>query len=136
MKVITPYLNFDGDCREAMTFYRECLGGELYTMGFGEAEFESPPEAKDRLIHAHLSGGSMSLMASDTMPGSPFIPGNNVWLNIVCDSDEEVDRLFAALGAGGREVMAPQDAFWGSRFAMLTDRFGNNWMFNHDQTQG
>lgn len=44
MKEITPYLNFDGNCREAMTFYQRCLGGELNVMTFGEAGFDSPPE--------------------------------------------------------------------------------------------
>ncbi len=50
MKAMTPYLNFDGNCREAMTFYHSCLGGDLNVMTFGESEFDSPPEAKDRLM--------------------------------------------------------------------------------------
>ena len=29
MRVISPYINFNGKCREAMNFYKECLGGEL-----------------------------------------------------------------------------------------------------------
>jgi PhnB protein len=135
MKEITPYLNFDGNCREAMTFYQKCLGGELFVMTFGEGEFDSPPEAKDRLIHARLAKGSTVLMASDTMPGMSFQPGNNVWLNIVCDSDAEVEALYGALVKGGEGSMPPHDAFWGARFAMLTDRFGVRWMFNHEHAK-
>lgn len=132
MKEITAYLNFDGTCREAMTFYQQCLGGELFVMTFGEGEFESPPEAKHRLLHARLASGPTVIMASDTMPGMPFQAGNNVWLSLACDSVDEVQKVYDALGQGGREIMAPHDSFWGARFAMLTDRFGVNWMLNHE----
>lgn len=132
MKEITAYLNFDGNCREAMTFYQQCLGGELFVMTFGEGEFESAPEDKDRLIHARLANGPTVIMSSDTMPGMPFHPGNNVWLSLNCDSVDEVQKTYDALGHGGREIMAPHDSFWGARFAMLTDRFGINWMLSHE----
>jgi PhnB protein len=132
MKAITPYLNFDGTCREAMTFYQRCIGGQLDVMTFGEGESQSPPEAKDRLIHARLAKGETVLMASDTMPGMPFQQGNNVWLNFVCESDEEVASLYEALSEGGKEIMAPHDSFWGARFAMLDDPFGHRWMLNAD----
>jgi len=136
MKEITAYLNFDGNCREAMTFYQQCLGGELFVMTFGEGAsqgaFEAPPEARDRVLHARLANGATVVMASDTMPGMPFREGNNVWLSLNCDSVDEVRKVFDALGAGGREVMAPHDSFWGARFAMLTDRFGMDWMLSHE----
>jgi len=131
MNRITAYLNFDGNCREAMEFYQRCFGGELQVMTWAEAEIESPPEAKNRVLHAHLARGEMILMASDTNPGEPFQPGNNVWLSVECESDAEVDPLYPKLLEGGRDVMAPHDAFWGARFAMLTDRFGVHWMLNH-----
>lgn len=135
MKQITPYLNFDGNCREAMTFYQSCLGGELNVMTFGEGEPNSPPEVKDRLIHARITSGSTVLMASDTMPVMPFHPGNNVWLSLMCDTDEEVDTLFAKISVGGKPLMPPHDAFWSARFAMFTDRFGMNWMLNHERVK-
>lgn len=133
MKGITPYLIFDGNCREAVTFYQQCLGGELYAMTYAEGEPDSPPEAKDRLIHARLTRGPLVLMASDNRPGMPYRQGNDAWLSLECESDEEVDSLYTALSDGGRGGMAPHDAFWGARFAMLTDRFGINWMLNHER---
>jgi PhnB protein len=132
MKTINAYLIFDGTCREAMTFYQECLGGELSTMAFGDGPFESPPEAKDRLIHARLVNGSAILMASDTMPGMEYTQGNSFSVSLACDSDDEVQRLYDALVAGGKPTMPPHDAFWGARFAMFTDRFGVNWMLDHE----
>ena len=43
----------------------------------------------------------------------------------------EVDRLHKrALDNGATTLMDPEDAFWGARFAMLTDPFGHRWMLN------
>jgi PhnB protein len=130
MKSISVYLNFDGNCRQAMEFYKKCLGGELYTMPFSQAPLDSPKEAKDRLIHAALHAGSATLMASDTMPGMPFKQGNNFAAMIECEDAAEQDRIFAALGEGGTVTMPLQDTFWDARFGMVTDQFGIGWMFN------
>jgi PhnB protein len=134
MREITPYLNFDGDCRAAMTFYQQCLGGELYVMSFAEANTGAPPEHGDRVMHARLRAGGALLMASDTMPGSdqPLVRGSDVWLHLGCESDAEVDERFAKLADGGTAVMAPQDTFWNARFGMVVDRYGFRWMLNHE----
>ena len=133
MKEMTPYLIFNGNCREAMNFYRRCLGGDLRIATFGEGDPKVPPEAKDRLMHARLTKGSTVLMASDNMPGMKYTPGDNYFVSLACDRDEEVDALFASLGAGGTPQMPPLDAPWGARFAMFTDRFGVGWMLNHER---
>lgn len=133
MKEITPYLIFAGNCREAMEFYAKCTGGELSVMTYGEAEEKTPPDQKHWLIHARLAKGSTVLMASDSHSGMPVNKGNNVWLSFACETDGEVETLFASLSAGGKPFMPPHDAFWGARFAMLTDRFGIDWMLNHER---
>ncbi|MEP6692302.1 MAG: VOC family protein [Gemmatimonadaceae bacterium] len=135
MKEVSAYLNFDGTCREAMTFYQSCLGGELFVMTFGDSNFGETPEDKKRLIHARLKSGPTMVLASDTMPGMPLHAGNNVWLHLTCERDDEVDTTYAALSAGGKPIMPPHDAFWGARFAMFADRFGINWMLNHERVK-
>jgi PhnB protein len=133
MKEIATYLNFNGNCRDAMKFYERCLGGELHMMPFSEVPGNYPPEAKDRIMHARLTNGPAVLMASDTMPGMPFTPGNNVSLAIGCESLQEIEKLFAALGENGKVTMPLQDTFWGARFGMLIDQFGIHWMFNFEK---
>ncbi len=66
------------------------------------------------------------------MPGMPFRQGNNFSVTVSCESLQEIERLFAALGEKGKVTMPLQDVFWGARFGMLTDQFGINWMFNFD----
>ncbi|MDQ6737702.1 MAG: VOC family protein [Gemmatimonadota bacterium] len=134
MKAITPYLNFDGNCREAMTFYQTCLGGELQLTTLGEMDPSSPPEVRNRLMHARLVSASTILMASDTMPGMPsFNPGDNVWLSLNCDTDDEVNTLYPLLSKGGKAVMEPHDAPWNARFGMFTDQFGVHWMLHYER---
>ena len=134
MKAIVTYLNFNGNCREAMKFYQRCLGGELSIMPFSEAPGDFPKEAKDRVMHARVTKDRTTLlMASDTMPGSNFVQGTNFSISIDCQSAEETDRLFNAFSENGKITMPLQDAFWGARFGMLRDKFGINWMFNFEK---
>jgi PhnB protein len=130
MKSTNTYLNFDGNCREAMEFYSKCLGAELNIMPFSSAPFEAPFEARDRIVHSRLTRGHFLLMASDTMPGMPYIPGNNFSISIECDSQDETKSLFSALGEAGKITMPLQDTFWGAYFGSCTDKYGVQWMFN------
>jgi len=132
MKAITNYLNFDGNTREAMTFYSQCLGTDLTVQTFKEAGIPGPPGSDDRVIHASLTKGPILLMASDTMPGAPFTQGNNFFVSVDCEGTEEIERLFNAFSDGGKVIMELQDTFWGARFGMLTDKYGIGWMFNHE----
>ena len=133
MKDVVTYLNFDGNCREAMEFYQQCFGAELYLLSFSEVPGDLPKEAKeapDRIMHATLRKGSPFLMAADIMPGGVVQQGNNFSVMIHCESPQEIERLFTALGESGKVTMALQETFWAGRFGTLTDKFGINWIFN------
>lgn len=133
MKSINPYLNFDGNTRDAMQFYAGVLNATLELQTFGDVGMADKPEIKDRVMHATLSVGNVLIMASDPMPDQQFVEGNNVWININCESDDEIERLFTGLADGGMVIMPLADQFWGAKFGMLRDRFGINWMFNYDK---
>jgi PhnB protein len=135
MKFINPYLNFDGNTREAMQFYAGVLDAELEIQSFGDVGMAETPEMKDRTMHASLKKGDVVIMASDTMPGMPYVQGNNVWININCESEEEIERLFKALGAAGTVLMPLADQFWGAKFGMLKDRYDIHWMLNFDKAR-
>lgn len=131
MKSLTPYLNFDGSCNDAMTFYHSCLGGHLDKMSAAQSGMPVGPGDENRLIHARLESGPVTIMASDVMHGMPYDRGmNNTHMCIDCDDYAEQDRLYAALSAGGKPTMPLAEQFWGDRFGMLVDKFGVSWMFN------
>lgn len=131
MKDTNAYLMFDGECREAMDFYAKALGGELYSMRYSEAP-EPPKGGGDRVMHARVSGRFGAVMASDVPEGMPVTKGNNFFINIACESREEVDRVFNAMKDGGTVKQALHDTFWGAYFGMLVDKYGVGWMFNYE----
>lgn len=135
MKDITPYLTFNGTCRQAMTFYKDILGGDLELMDFASSPMDVPDEAKNYIMHAILTSNGVTLMASDTMPNQAVTNGNSVSLSINCQSTDEINHLFNSLSDGGQITMPLEDTFWGARFGMLTDKFGTCWMFNYDYPQ-
>lgn len=130
MKAINAYLVFNGNCREAMQFYSKCFGGDLNLMPFSEAPVDMAPEHKNLIIHSRLVKGDSVLMASDGQPGVPVRAGENYWVSVLCESVPEIERLYAAFEPGAKVTMKLQETFWTDRFAMLTDRFGINWMLN------
>lgn len=129
MRAFHIYLNFDGNTRDAMTFYKQALGAELEIQSFADVHMEMPG-AENRTVHARLSKGNAIIMASDTMPGQPLTQGNNAHVSVDCETIEETDRFFAALSEGGTVTMPLDKTFWNAYFGMLTDKFGVNWMFN------
>lgn len=134
MTQINAYLNFNGNCREAMNFYKDCLGGDLFLQTVGESPMAAQCAAgmQDQIMHAHLAGDGFVLMASDRLKGS-HQPGNNFSLTINCDSEEQIQSLFTKLADGGQVSQPLQKQFWGALFGMLTDRFGTPWMLNYEE---
>jgi PhnB protein len=131
MKTVTTYLNFDGKCREAMSFYKESLATELELNPFPDATGRPSTDPAAKIMHAQLlRGGAAILMASDTPQSGSLKPGNNFSVSIDCESIAEIDSIFAALSEGGTVRMPLSDAPWGARFGMLTDQFGIQWLLN------
>jgi PhnB protein len=131
VKYATPFLAFDGNCREAMTFYAKCLDAALFLLPYRDAPFDAPKQAGERILHSTLNkAGQVLLMADDVMPGSAFQPGNNFSVFLECESREEIETVFAALAEKGQITMPLQDTFWNARFGTLTDQFGVKWSFN------
>jgi len=134
MKQILPFLHFNGNCREAMEFYKQSLGAELFLLPYSSAPGDQTwvtPESHNLIMHSTLThAGGQLLMAADTMPGHTFQPGSNFSVCIECESRDEIEAFFAALSAGGEVTMPLQETFWNAHFGMLTDKFGTRWMLN------
>jgi PhnB protein len=132
MPEINAYLTFDGNCAEAMRFYESTLGGKLSLMTAAESPMASkvPPDAANRVVHAHLSADGGILMASDSMGGQPYERMQGFSVSLQYPTAAEARRVFDALAAGGRVVMPMEKTFWSEGFGMLVDRFGTPWMVN------
>jgi PhnB protein len=133
MKRIDAYLFFENNCREAMTYYQQCLGGELNLMTVGESPVgnQLPRGMEHKILHACLSHDNVVLMASDNCMGEPLTQSKSFSLSLICSNEEEVHALYAKLADSGEAVSPPKTEFWGDVFGMLVDKFGVSWMLNY-----
>jgi PhnB protein len=133
MAQIDSYLTFSGNCREAMTFYKECLGGKLVFQTVGDAPLSEkmPKKMKDCILQATLKKGALILMSSDMVPESGLVKGNSVSLFLNCNSVEEIKTFYKKLSKGGKADHPLEETFWGALFGDLTDKFGNHWLLNY-----
>ena len=136
---LVPYLTFNGNCREALTFYQQLFNGKILYLGtFGEMPDAPPmPEAaRNAVMHVNLQIGAQALMGSDAMPGAGeacaggYSKPQGLWVSIGVGSMAEGQRVFDALAAGGQVTMPFAATFWSPGFGMVTDRFGTPWMVN------
>lgn len=130
---LCTYLSFNGNCREAFEFYRDCLGGEITAMmTWAECPegSEMPAEIRDTIMHGSIDIGGHTLMGTDNPPADPFqgVKGAHVMLGL--DDVEKSESLFAELSKAGQVVMPLEKTFFASRFGMLVDRFGIPWMIH------
>ncbi len=130
---INPYLRFnDDECKDAMTFYQSCFGGELSFQTVGESPMakEMPKEALNKIMHATLKIGEMEIFASDMMRDKAVI-GDNVAVSVNTFSEEDAKKIFAKLSKGGEVFMPLEKALWGALFGVVTDKYGIEWMVNY-----
>ena len=135
MTQIHSYLTFSGNCREAMTFYKECLGGELLLQTIRDSPMcdDMPPQMKDCILHSTLTKGALVLQASDMVPQTGLVKGNTVSLSLNCSSEEEINTFYEKLSADGEANHPITDTHWGAKFGTLVDKYGNNWLLNYNK---
>ncbi|KAB2592446.1 VOC family protein [Streptomyces arboris] len=126
---LNPYISFDGNARQAMTFYQEVFGGELEVSTVGD--FGSPDSpAADKVMHARLdTPDGYTVMAWDVPEGVPYRPGGAVAVYLGGD-DGELRLRFEQLSVGGTVSMPLEKQAWGDEAGALVDRFGITWMVN------
>ncbi|WP_078410311.1 VOC family protein [Priestia abyssalis] len=131
----TPYLTFNGNAREALEYYKDVFEGEILGIQtFGEADFPTPPEVDDRIMHAQFKKDGLFLMVSDAFLGQSIEAGNHISLALEMESEEEIQKLYGALSEKGSVLMELQDTFWGAKFAKVKDCFGVIWDLNYTKS--
>jgi PhnB protein len=128
---LNAYLNFNGNARQAMEFYKSVFGGELTISTFGEGMGSQDPKEKDLIMHAQLvAPNAYWLMGSDTPAHMEFKPGTNISLSLSGDDETLLRGYWDKLGKGATIVQPLEKAPWGDSFGMLTDQFGIGWLVN------
>jgi PhnB protein len=130
---LVPYVNYNGNCREAFEHYAMVLRTEAPQFVTHEdmPMEDSSIDWKDMILHAHLQVGSFSLAGSDTPPDW-YAPPASMYVLLQVDTPDEAERIYADLSKDASIQMEIGQQPWAQRFSMLTDRFGTPWIINCD----
>jgi PhnB protein len=132
---VVPYLNFNGNCREAFEFYHQVFGGESPTV----LTHEDVPmdgisdEWKEKTLHAHFEFDGQALMGSDVPPGG-YAPPQGMFVSLQMSDDARAQQIYNTLSDGGTITMPIDRQPWGALFAMFIDRFGTQWLINSEES--
>ena len=130
----TPFLLFDGNCAEAMTFYHTCLGGELTLTKLGDSPMKNqfPPEKHNRIINAHLKTGDFEISATDWMASPDFNPlqGNMSAIYVIGESYDALKAVFDKLrdGDNNEKLQELHEMPFGI-YGQFFDKYGVQWIF-------
>jgi PhnB protein len=133
-----PFLLFDGNCAEAMTFYHECLGGNLELTKLGDTPMKTsfPPEKHSRIIHAALINGDFQIDSTDWMasPTREPLVGNTFAVYVLGKAFDELANVFNKLAQKAKKddsFQALHEMPFGT-YGQFYDDYGTQWIFRSD----
>ena len=136
---LMPFLLFDGNCAEAMTFYQGCLGGELAITKVGDTPMKAqmPAAQHHKVTFANLKSGLLEFSATDWLHATRTPKqGNTVALYISGGKYHELRTIFDKLAVGARKELLDdlRDLPFGS-YGHLADKYGVHWFFQGDRSE-
>jgi PhnB protein len=137
---VTPFLLFDGNCAEAMTFYQKCLGGELTLTKLGDTPMKAqfPQEKHNRIINAYLKSGAIEISATDWMASPALEPkqGNMTAIFVIGTAYDELKEVFDKLAEGAeKERFQELHKMPFGTYGQFYDRYGFQWIFKGDKKE-
>jgi PhnB protein len=133
--VLNPYLNFNGNARQALEFYTSVFGGTLTLSTFAEFGANNAPDA-DRIMHGQLeTDAGYTIMAADVTSDMEYHSPAGFSISLSGDDGDLLHGYWEKLSVGGTTTMPLQKQVWGDEFSMCVDRFGVSWLVNISQPQ-
>ena len=134
---LNPYLNFNGNARQALEFYSGVFGGDLTLSTFADFGAAAAGSADAvRIMHGQLeTAAGYTLMAADVTSEMPYQPPAGFSVSLSGDDGDTLHGYWNKLCAGGTVTMPMQKQVWGDEFGMCVDQFGVAWLVNISQPQ-
>jgi PhnB protein len=127
---LDAYVNYRGTCEDAFRYYEQHLGGRITGLvrHRDQPNPNIPDNWKDKVLHARIEIGATIVMGADIPNAEPM---RSAYLTLTLDSEQDAERIYAALTEGGEIFMKLERTPFANRFAMLRDKFGASWMLLH-----
>ena len=134
------YLNFDGNCKEALDFYEKAFSCKAQAMTFGDApenpQHPLPAAWKTRIMHAQLPIGETVLLCADVAPNHQWVCGNNITLSLSSNDQEKLRSWYTGLLPGSNQIVPLGPTFWSPLYGYLIDQYGIGWQINCREDAG
>lgn len=140
---LTTFLTFKGNAEEAITFYTSLFeNAEVRTIvraradedGWGEGALQfaifSLAGQPFMCINAAPPGTPGAIKAQQVFQEHEFSFTPSIALYVQCETEDEIDRLYAALSENGEELMPMGSYGFSAKFGWVNDRFGVSWRLN------
>ena len=132
---LNPYLNFNGNARQAIEFYASVFGGEATFSTFADFGAKDSPDA-DRIMHGQLeTEAGYTIMAADVTSDMEYHPVAGCSISLSGDDAGALRGYWEKLSASGTTTMPMQKQAWGDEFGMCVDGYGVPWLINISQPQ-
>jgi len=134
MASVHPYLHFSGRAEEAFNFYKSAFGTEFTVFQrYSDIPSGGQEDSANRVLHVSLPiGGGTMILGGDVPASYPDVSGNNTFVSVSAETEEEAKHLYETLSAGGTVMMPLEKTFFAPLFCMFRDRFGTQWMVTLD----
>ncbi|WP_395003402.1 VOC family protein [Cypionkella sp.] len=127
-----PYIHFQGQCAEALEFYKTVFNGSnLQIMRYGDGP-DVPAAWRDsaRVMHGQVSLFDGTLMASDYPPGDEGHAQAGVSVMQSVPDLVQAEQVFNDLLEQGALIHAFGPTFFSPGFGMVKDKFGTHWIIS------
>ncbi|MGH2645115.1 MAG: VOC family protein [Chitinophagaceae bacterium] len=129
---LIPYLNFEGNCEEALNFYKTIFDGRVEIQSrYDNPQMKAPADYKNKVLHGRLYFGDLVIYASDIFPGKHASKNSgDVQFSLEVTDPGYGKNIFNQLAEGGKTGVAFEKQFWGQWHGNLIDKYGIRWMVN------
>ena len=142
----TTHLNFSGDARQALEFYRSVFGGEITAATYADVGMPAEAPGSDGIVFGQLespsgfrvmaydipgaTGGSAANAGTTRRENGTTITDRQAFVSVRGNSLDEIEGYWSALGEGGTVIEPLAASPWSPGFGMLVDPFGVTWILD------
>ena len=140
MNIVTPNLQFAGNCENAIQLYERAFNTKVdFILHYSDAKKENfnielNENEKNYVYHAEMKIGNQRIMFSDVMTFK-VIHGNSIFLTITFETKEEVENAFNILKENGEILIPLRKTTYSSSVGTLIDKYGIRWGLMTEQTE-
>ncbi|WAS91801.1 VOC family protein [Nannocystis punicea] len=129
---VTNHLNFRGEARAALEFYKSVFDGDIAIVTYKDAHSVQAPAEADQVMWGQVSAkNGFRVMAYDVPSKLAWEPGANAFfVSVRGDSADEIAALWEKLSSGAMVVQPLAKSGWSPLYGMLKDRFGITWVLD------